>query len=214
MLTKHYKILLLEDNKSDADLTIRELKKSGLIFTHEIVETRETFEHALQNFCPDIIISDYSLPSFDGLSAFIIKHETHPDIPFIIVSGMLGEQKAVELIKSGITDYTIKDKLFTLPPKVLRALRDVEEHNEKKIADAELRLQHDKLHEIAFLQSHQVRVPIAQILGLFSLFKFDEPYNPVNAEVLEMLKATAESFDQLIHDIVAKTNDINEMKSQ
>ncbi|MBW4891240.1 response regulator [Mucilaginibacter sp. HMF5004] len=211
MLTLPYKVLLLEDNKSDADLTIRELKKGGLSFEHQIVETREDFENALQNFSPDIIISDYSLPSFDGLSAFIIMQEKYPEIPFIIISGMLGEQKAVELIKSGITDYTIKDKLFTLPPKVMRALRDVEEHNEKKIADAELKLHHDKLHEIAFLQSHQVRVPIAQILGLFSLFKFDDPYNPVNAEVLQMLQATAQSFDTLIHDIVEKTTDIRKM---
>jgi DNA-binding NtrC family response regulator len=208
MLTVHYKILLLEDNESDADLIIRELKRSGLQFTSQIVDTRDQFEHALENFVPDIVISDYSLPAFDGLSAFIITNETLPGTPFIIVSGMLGEQRAVELIKSGITDYTIKDKLFTLPPKVIRALKDAEEHKEKRETDEELKIQHDKLMAIAFLQSHQVRVPIAHILGLFSLFRFDNPADPVNAEVLQMLKATAESFDKLIKDIVEKTDDI------
>jgi DNA-binding NtrC family response regulator len=208
MLTVHYKILLLEDNESDADLIIRELKRSGLQFTSQIVDTRDQFEDALENFVPDIVISDYSLPAFDGLSAFIITNETLPDIPFIIVSGMLGEQRAVELIKSGITDYTIKDKLFTLPPKVIRALKDAGEHKEKRAIDEEVRIQHEKLKDIAFLQSHQVRVPIAHILGLFSLFRFDNPADPVNGEVLQMLKATAESFDKLIKDIVEKTDDI------
>jgi CheY-like chemotaxis protein len=212
MLTLHYKILLLEDNASDADLIIRELKKSGFNFTSLIVDTRENFELALKNFRPDIIISDYSLPAFDGLSAFIITRDTLPDIPFIIVSGMLGEQRAVELIKSGINDYTVKDKLFTLPPKVIRALKDAQEYKEKQITDEALKQQHDRLREIAFLQSHQVRVPIAHILGLFSLFKFDTPNDPVNAEVLQMLKATADSFDKLILNIVEKTTEISEIK--
>jgi two-component system CheB/CheR fusion protein len=80
-MTAHLKILILEDNPSDADLLLPELKKNGLNFTFEIVETREAFENALENFNPDIILSDYSLPSFDGVTAFQIKQNKSPNIP-------------------------------------------------------------------------------------------------------------------------------------
>jgi CheY-like chemotaxis protein len=129
------KILILEDNKSDADLLHRELKKSGFIYTWDIVETREAFENALDCFKPDIILSDYHLPSFNGAAAYRIKEKKCPDVPFIIVSGAIGEENAVELIKNGVTDYTIKDKLFTLSPKITRALKEVVEKKEKKEAD-------------------------------------------------------------------------------
>nr|WP_315161713.1 PAS domain-containing protein [uncultured Flavobacterium sp.] len=129
------KILILEDNKNDADLLQRELKKSGFIFTAEIVETRKAYENALDNFKPDIILSDYHLPSFDGATAFLIKKKKCPSIPFIIVSGAIGEENAVELIKNGVTDYTIKDRLFTLPPKITRSLKEAEEKKENREAN-------------------------------------------------------------------------------
>jgi CheY-like chemotaxis protein len=208
MTTENFKILIIEDNESDLYLLQRELKKSGLYYTSETVDTRESFENALDNFRPDIILSDYSLPAFDGVTAFTIKQIKLPDVPFIIVSGTIGEEKSVELIKKGITDYVLKDKLFALTPKITRALKDAEEMKEKRSKDDELKTQYEKLLKIAFLQSHQVRVPIANILGLFNLFKFDDPLNPVNAEVLCMLKAVAESLDAIILEIVQNTSEI------
>jgi DNA-binding NtrC family response regulator len=202
------KILILEDNQADVNLLLHELKRSGLDFASAVVQTKDGFENALQRFVPDIILSDYSLPSFDGVTAFHIKQNTIPNIPFIIVSGTIGEENAVELIKNGITDFVLKDKLFTLTTKITRALKDAEEKKEKIITDKKLKTQHNQLFEIAFLQSHQVRVPIAHILGLFSLFKFDTPSDPINGEVLCQLKTVAESFDKMIHDIVEKTNEI------
>lgn len=133
------KILILEDNQSDADLLNRELKKSGLSFTSEIVQTRIEFENALQNFNPDLILSDYSLPSFDAVAAFQIKQNKHPDTPFIIVSGIIGEENAVELIKAGVTDYVSKSKLFTLSTKINRALNDTQIRKDKSIIDEKLK---------------------------------------------------------------------------
>jgi DNA-binding NtrC family response regulator len=211
MKTGNLKIIILEDNPSDADLLERELKKNGIRFISEIVHTRESFENALDNFYPDIILSDYSLPSFDGVTAFNIKQEKSPDVPFIIVSGTIGEERSIELIKSGITDYALKDKLFSLTPKISRALKDAEERKEKKITDGELKAQYEKLLKIAFLQSHQVRVPIANILGLFNLFEFDNPSDPINGKVLNMLKLVAESLDKTIHEIVQNTTEINKI---
>jgi len=208
MITDHCNILILEDNESDADLLFRELRKSGLNFDYEIVQERRAFEYALDNFNPDIILSDYYLPSFDGLTAFNLSQIKLPDIPFIIVSGTIGEERSVELIKSGVTDYILKDKLFVLASKITRALSDSEKLKEKKIADLKLKEQYEKMLEIAFLQSHQVRVPVANILGLFSLFEFDNPCDPINAIVLNMLKVVAESLDTTIREIVQNTSDI------
>jgi PAS domain S-box-containing protein len=135
------KILIIEDNQSDADLLCRALKKSGLSFTSKIVQAREEFENALESFNPDIILSDYSLPSFDAATAFRIKQNKSPQIPFIIVSGIIGEENAVELIKIGVTDYSAKDKLFALTPKINRALKETEERKEKKIIEEKLKSQ-------------------------------------------------------------------------
>ena len=135
------KILIVEDNETDADLLRRELKKSGLHFTSKIVETRQDYEYSLENFNPDIILSDYSLPAFDAATAFRIKQNRSPHIPFIIVSGIIGEENAVELIKIGVTDYSPKDKLFALIPKISRALKEAEERKEKKIIDEKLKSQ-------------------------------------------------------------------------
>lgn len=207
-MTDTLKILIVEDNKSDADLLERELKKNGVNFTSTIVQTREAFEDALNNFKPVIILSDYSLPSFDGLTAFNIAQIISPDIPFIIISGMLGDERAVELIKHGVTDYVLKDKLFSLMPKITRALKEAVERKKKKFADLELKIQHEKLLEIAFLQSHQVRVPVAHILGLYDLFEFDNLASPINGEIFAMLKTSVESLDRIVIEILQKTSDI------
>jgi|SRR5450432_511131 len=140
-MTSNIKILILEDNENDADLLQRELKKSGLSFTSQIVQAREEYENALENFTPDIILSDYSLPAFDAITAFRIKQHKSPYIPFIIVSGIIGEENAVDLIKKGVTDYASKDKLFTLSQKIIRALKDSEEKKEKIITAEKLKIQ-------------------------------------------------------------------------
>ena len=127
MTAKNLKILIVEDDPYDADLLLRELVKCKFNFSSKIVQTRESFENALEFFLPDIVLSDYSLPRFDGVSAFHITQVKSPDTPFIIVSGTIGEERSIELIKSGVTDYALKDKLFSLSPKINRALKDAEE---------------------------------------------------------------------------------------
>jgi len=210
-MINNLKILIVEDTPSDAELLQYELKKSGLIFFSEIVQTKDDFITALDNFVPDIILSDYSMPSFDGVTAFYIKQEKYSEIPFIIVSGSVGEENAVELIKKGVTDYALKDKLYTLAPKVTRALKDADELKTKRVVEEKLKMQNEKLFEIAFLQSHQVRVPITHIQGLYNLFNFDDPSDPYNEDVLIMLKKSAELLDDIIHEINKKTNEIRDL---
>ncbi|TDO24279.1 hybrid sensor histidine kinase/response regulator [Pedobacter duraquae] len=135
------RILILEDNENDADLISRELRKSDLIFTAKIVQSRAEYQQALDDFSPDLILSDFALPAFDAGTAFKIAQNKHAHIPFIIVSGTIGEENAVKLIKEGVIDYVSKQKLFTLSPKIERALKDVKERTEKALIAATLTIQ-------------------------------------------------------------------------
>ncbi len=126
------KILIVEHDANDIELLQYELKMGGINFTSEIVKNERDYGIALKDFEPDVILSDYSLPSFDGLTALKIREQTAPDTPFIFVSGTIGEEKSIELIKNGLTDYVLKDRLFTLNTKVLRALKDSKENKQKK----------------------------------------------------------------------------------
>jgi CheY-like chemotaxis protein len=107
-MDKELRILILEDVPADAELEEHELRKSGLVFTSKIVNTREAFLKELDGFFPDIILSDYDLPSFDGLAALRIAKEKRPDVPLVLVTGKLGEEFAIEKLKEGVTDYVLK----------------------------------------------------------------------------------------------------------
>ena len=121
------RILILEDEPWDAELAQRLLASAGLSLTAVVVDTRASFVEQMAAFRPDIILSDYHLPGFSGQEALKIAQELHPDIPFIIWSGVLGDEAAVELIKQGATDYVLKDRPARLPSVILRALDEAEQ---------------------------------------------------------------------------------------
>jgi PAS domain S-box-containing protein len=130
-VTRKVKILIVEDNPVDIELMHYELKKGGIDFVSATVQGEEEYRDALKDFIPDIILSDYALPVFDGPTAFKIKEELAPDTPFIFVSGYIGDEKSIEYIKNGVTDYALKDKLFTLAIKVKRALKEAKQKQQK-----------------------------------------------------------------------------------
>ena len=103
---------------------MRELKRAGLRVQHRVVETEESFTAALEEFSPDIILSDFSMPGFDGMAALAIARESAPDTPFIFVSGTIGEEYAIRALKSGATDYVLKSNLVRLPAAVERAIAE------------------------------------------------------------------------------------------
>ncbi len=140
-------ILLLEDVATDAELAQRELEREGFDFEARRVTTEDAFAQALDTFDPDIILVDYSLPSFDGMSALELAQEERPHVPVVFVSGAIGEERAIETLKQGATDYVLKDKLSRLGPAVRRALREAEERRARREAEAALRRAHDELEE-------------------------------------------------------------------
>ena len=117
------KILIIEHDSNDMELIEKELKKGKVNFIAEIVHTKKEYEKAIHNFKPDIILSNYTFPSFDGPSAFKIKEKLVPQTPFIFVSKSIGEGNAIELIKNGVTDFVLKESLSSLSLKVNRALQ-------------------------------------------------------------------------------------------
>ncbi|WP_411273176.1 ATP-binding protein [Daejeonella sp.] len=197
-------ILIVEDNRFDADLINRELKKSDLNFNSQIVQAPSEFESALDAFKPDIILSDYSLPSFDGATAFRIKQSKYPYIPFIIVSGVIGEENAVELIKSGVTDFVSKDKLFTLVQKIHRALKETKEREAREDIAQKLKIQSSELitanKELVF-QNQEKEKRAEDLLAVYSdlkvqkdklrrannlLIKQEEKVNIINHELSQL----------------------------
>jgi DNA-binding NtrC family response regulator len=156
-MEKELRILILEDVAAHAELMERELRKAEMVFSARCVATRDAFLAALGDFHPDLILADYSLPSFDGIAALSIAREQCPAAPFVFVSGALGEELAIETLKQGATDYVLKQRLERLVPAVRRALREAEERAARRQAEAALRRAHDELElryeEIAALKA-------------------------------------------------------------
>ncbi len=124
------RVLLTEDVAADAELEVRELKRAGLRVTHLVVDTEQAFVRALREFEPDVVLSDFSMPGFDGMAALALSRELSPDTPFVFVSGTIGEEYAIRALKSGATDYVLKSNLVRLPAAVERALAESREHRE------------------------------------------------------------------------------------
>src|ERR671921_327795 len=136
---KALRVLNLEDSSLDAELVHATLNDGGVECEILRVQTHADFVAALESGGFDLILADYSLPSFDGLSALEVAQEMSPDVPFVLVSGALGEERAIEALKSGATDYVLKQRLERLVPAVQRALREAEERTERKRAEEALR---------------------------------------------------------------------------
>lgn len=130
-MDRKVRILVVEHDPADIELTLRELKRAHFGVETRLTDNEVSFKSLLVDFKPHIILSDFSLPQFSGVAALEIRQEIAPGVPFLLVSGTIGEENAVELIKNGLTDYVIKDKLYTLNPKISRALNESEEIRKK-----------------------------------------------------------------------------------
>lgn len=133
-------VLLLEDDPADAALVRQALQRSGLPLVIRQVDLKEDYLRALEALRPDLILADHALPAFRNAEALKLARQRYPDIPFIFVSGSVGEERAVETIKEGATDYVLKDHLARLGPAVRRALDEAAQRREKEQAEETLRL--------------------------------------------------------------------------
>ena len=142
------RIILVEDSPPDVAMIKHILRSSGREMSVVHVDSREAFESELHRQPPDLILSDYALPTFDGGRALEIAKEMAPQVPFIFVTGTLGEEVAIDMLKQGATDYVLKNRLTRLAPAVSRALSETEEKQQRLSAEEKLRRSHDRLRAL------------------------------------------------------------------
>jgi len=147
------RILLLEDSPADAELNERSLRKAGIDFASRRVEHEADFVAALETFRPDLVLADYHLPGFDGGRALALVRARDPDLPFIFVSGAMGEDLAVAALHQGASDYLLKDRLSRLPEAVTRTLAEAE--RKANLRDSEQSLRASEEHYRMATQSMQ-----------------------------------------------------------
>ncbi len=141
---KELRILVLEDVPADVTLIDHELREAGIAFQVKRVETREEFARELEQEPPDVILSDHGLPAFDGFSALALARTKCPEIPFIFVTGSMGEELAIESLRGGAADYVLKTRMSSLVPAMERALRLAAERSKRRQAEKELRVSEER----------------------------------------------------------------------
>jgi len=162
------RILHLEDDPNDMELVRSTLKKGGIGCDVEVVSDRPSFVAAFERGNADLILSDFSLPSFDGLSALKIVRARAADLPFIIVSGTLGEEAAIDSLHSGATDYVLKHRLARLGPAVRRAMSEADGRRARR--EVEEALQNERQFLRALLESLEVGIVACDQNGILTLF--------------------------------------------
>jgi diguanylate cyclase (GGDEF)-like protein/PAS domain S-box-containing protein len=148
MNQERIRLLLIEDVATDAEVEVRELKRAGMSVEHRRVETEDAFRAELESFSPHVIISDFSMPHFDGMAALALARELCPDTPFLFVSGTIGEEYAIRALKSGATDYVLKGNLVRLPAAIERALQDADSRRAHREAERQLAATRERLQSI------------------------------------------------------------------
>jgi PAS domain S-box-containing protein len=198
IMTNTTRILFLEDLPADAEMAKRELKKAGIVFVGIVVETEQAFRKELTGFKPDIVISDYSLPSFDGMSALKIVRKHSLYIPFIVLTGSMNEETAVNCMKAGANDYVIKEQIKRLPYAVLEAIEANKARMEKLDVEKRLLESEEKFRNL--FQNHSA---IKLII------------DPENLDIVEANQAAAAFYGWSIQELTSmKISDINRLPEE
>ena len=204
------KILMLEDLQDDVGLIERTLRKQGISFVTERVDTQDQFVDALKSFRPDVILSDHALPQFNSLEALKICQKMGLNVPFILVTGTVSEEFAVSCLKHGADDYVLKSNLVRLPSAIQNALRQRLHENKRKNAERTLRDQNEelvkinkKLDSFVYSVSHNLRAPLMSVLGLLNLVQLE---NQKNASQLDdyfsMMQQSIHKLDDTLKEIL------------
>ncbi|MCX6305172.1 MAG: PAS domain S-box protein [Bacteroidetes bacterium] len=216
-------VLIIEDSQDDAELNAWYLKKAGYNIDFTRVETPGEMKNAVASQKWDMILSDYSMPMFDVLSALAIYHASGLDIPFIVISGAIGEEKAVEMIKAGAHDYLLKDNMMRFAPVVKRELREA--HLRQNLSDANIALSASEERYRTMIKASPDGIFILDINGVITevtaaglaLFGTDAPADLVGKPFSEFVPAPeirelAEIYEKTIREGLAQNIEIRLLK--
>jgi signal transduction histidine kinase len=209
-MEKELKILMLEDLQDDVGLIERTLNKQGILFISKRVDTREEFTEALASFKPDVILSDHALPQFNSLEALTICQKQSMDVPFILVTGTVSEEFAVNSLKQGADDYVLKSNMVRLPSAIQNALRQRNHEDKRKKAERALRSQNEELVKInkeldsfVYSVSHNLRAPLMSVLGLINLVQVENSKNDKKLnEYFGMMQHSIHKLDDTLKEIL------------
>jgi signal transduction histidine kinase len=210
-MVKKLKILMLEDVPEDADLIKRMLNKSGIEYEAKRVDTEKEFKAAILEIKPDVILSDHSLPQFNSMEALKICQNLKIETPFVLVTGTVSEEFAVNCLKEGADDYVLKSNLTRLPSAIMNAIKQREMRAERILAEDSLRKQNEELVKInkeldslVYSASHDLRAPLKSVLGLVQLVEMDvknKDYGNIHDYMLKMIYSI-QKLDRTIKDII------------
>src|SRR5574341_302619 len=182
------RVLIIEDSEDDTELLLRETRRGGYEVEFERVETAEAMRSALTQKTWDLILSDYTMPQFSAPKALEALKASGLDLPFIIISGTIGEETAVTALKAGASDFLVKGKLARLGPAIERELREAESRRERKRAEEE-RQQGEKL--------------LRQIIDLVPHFIFAKD---VEGRFILVNQAVADAYGTTVKELTGKTD--------
>jgi PAS domain S-box-containing protein len=188
-------ILLLEDSSDDAEMVERELRQAGIIFESKRMETEAAFARALLRAEPDLILSDYRLGGFDGLKALAMARRQFPEVPFILMSGVCGEELAIDALTQGASDYVLKDRLYRLAPAVRHAL----ELGERRRADRAARENERKAEEALRASQDRFASFMRHLPGAAWMKDLDGRYVYAN-------EAAERAFRTVLRDLIGRTD--------
>jgi len=205
------RILHVEDDSTDAELFRKMIEVEGIDCSIACVRTRDAFQASLNAGAFDLIVSDFTLPKFDGFSALQLARRQCPDKPFIFVSGTMGEEAAVESLRQGAADYVLKDRMSRLPAAVKRCMQDVRARAERRRMEEQLRqreaevLRAQRMETIGALAgglAHDLNNSLVPIMLGLELLK-DESLSPTMRQLLDTMKSSAKRASEMVRQVLS-----------